>query len=94
MYTLVYFNNQLNRPDTLQSFLQSNIDEWPLLQIDCVTPYYGTEQGLIKEVCDCLNQNDLQIEVTYNMTQNSSTEFINNERMVHFLVIQIHVTQI
>ena len=74
MFTLVYINGNLNRPETLSTFLQSNIGKCPLLQVDCVTPYMGKEQDLIQEVCEHLNRIDPQIEVTYKTTQNVSAE--------------------
>lgn len=38
MFTLVYINNQFNRPDTLLPFLQTNVGKSEIIQIDCVTP--------------------------------------------------------
>jgi len=64
-----------------------------LLQVDCVTPFYGTEQDLIDEVCNHLNSIDPIIEVKYNFTQNISNEIINNNELVLFFVIQIQVSQ-
>jgi hypothetical protein len=46
MFTLIYINGNFNRPETLQSFLQSNIGKSPMLQVDCVSPYKGTDQDL------------------------------------------------
>lgn len=63
MYTLVYLNGNLNRPDTLPSFLQSNMGQSPLLQIDCVTPFQGTAEELAEKVCDYLNTIDPLIDV-------------------------------
>lgn len=93
MFTLVYINKQFNRPDTLTSFLQSNIGKSPLLQIDCISPYKGSEQELVRDACNYLNTIDPQIEVTYNVTQNISSEEKNGNRFVHFIVMQINVTQ-
>ena len=89
MFTLVYINGSLNRPDTLTSFLQSNVGKSAMLQIDCVSPYRGTEQDLIKEVCVHLNTIDPKIMVEYDSTQNITSESVNNKRTVHFLVMQI-----
>lgn len=93
MFTLVYINGNLNRPDNLSSFLQSNIGKSPVLQVDCVTPYKGTEQDLINDVCEHLNRVDPQIEVTYNSTQNISAENVKTNSLVHFLVMQISVSK-
>jgi len=93
MFTLVYIQNRFNRPDTLTSFLQSNIGKSPLLQIDCISPYQGTEKELVRDACNYLNTIDPQIEVTYNMTQNISSEEKKGNRLVHFIVMQINVTQ-
>ncbi len=93
MFTLVYIQNRFNRPDTLTSYLQSNIGNSPLLQIDCISPYKGSEQELVRDACNYLNTIDSQIEVTYNMTQNISLEEKKGNRLVHFIVMQINVTQ-
>jgi len=93
MYTLVYINGHLNRPDTLSSFLNLNIGESPLLRVDCVTPFKGTEQELIKEVCTYLNRIDPHVEVNYNITQNVSTETNVAGNWVHFLVMQINISE-
>ena len=92
MFTLVYLNSNFNRPDTLPVFLQSNIGKSPLLQIDCVTPFQGTPDELLEKVCQHLNSIDPQIEVTYNITKNVSTESTMTKRLVNFMVIQVRVT--
>lgn len=92
MYTLIYLKGQFNRPDTLLPFLQSNIGQSPLLRVDCVSPYCGTEEEIIKEVCEYLNGISPDIDVTYNLTQNISTEDTPTHHLVHFLVIQINVS--
>lgn len=93
MYTLVYLNGNLNRPDTLSSFLQTNLGKSPLLQIDCVTPFQGTPDELIERVCEHLNSIDQQIEVSFNVIQNVSSETTNTKQFVHFIVIQIRVNK-
>ena len=93
MYTLVYINGNLNRPDTLPSFLQANLGKSPLLQIDCVTPFQGTPDELIERVCEHLNSIDQQIEVSFNVIQNVSSETTNTKQFVHFIVIQIRVNK-
>lgn len=93
MFTLVYLKNQFNRPDTLLPYLQSNIDQSPLLRVDCISPYHGTVQELIGEVCAYLNGVDPVIEVAYNITCNSSTESNNQGNWVHFVEIQLKVTR-
>ena len=50
MFTLIYLNGRFNRPDTLQPFLETNVGKYPLMQIDCVTPYHGTERGMVEEL--------------------------------------------
>lgn len=94
MFTLVCINGSLNRPDTIPSFLQSNMGKNALLQVDCVTPYNGTEQELIKEVCLHLNGIDPRIEVTYNATQSVSAELSKTVQQVNYLVIQVDIKQI
>lgn len=94
MYTLVYYlNGHLNRPDNLGSFLSSNVGKSPLLTVDCVTPYQGTEKDLIDEVCKHLNRVDPHVKVVYNVTQNISTEVTQSKPLVHFLVMQIDVSE-
>lgn len=91
MQTLVYTNNRFNRPNTLLFFLQSNIDKSPLLQIDCLTPYHGTEKELINDVCAFLNGLDSNIVVKYRMTQNVSIDESNSKQTIDFMVIQINI---
>ena len=93
MFTLVYINNQFNRPDTLVPFLKSIIGQSPLLRIDCVNPYHGTVDEIIREACDYLSSVCPQIEVIYNITQNVSTETNEDGNWVHFLVMQITVSE-
>ncbi len=93
MFTLVYIQNRFNRPDTLITFLKSNIGNSPLLQIDCISPYKGTEKELVRDACNYLNTIDPQIEVAYNVTHNISSEEKNGNKLVHFIVIQINVSQ-
>ena len=88
MFTLIYNNGQFNRPDTLLPFLQSNVGEYPLLRVDCITPYKGTVDEFISDVCKYLSSVAPEYDVTYNITQNSSTEGDS----VTYLVIQIHVS--
>lgn len=63
MYTLIYHNEQFNRPDTLLPFLQANVVKSPQIQIDYRMPYYGTAGQLMNEVCAYLSNLDSQIEV-------------------------------
>lgn len=93
MFTLIYIKDQFNRPDALLPFLQSNVGQSPLLQIDCVTPYLGTEKDLQNEVCKYLSSIDPQISVSYVTTQNFSSEIKNNKSIIHFAVIQVSITQ-
>ena len=74
MFTLIYNNGQFNRPDTLVPYLQSNIGEYPLVRVDCITPYKGKEEDLIRDVCEYLSKVDSSVNVTYNITQNVITE--------------------
>lgn len=91
MFTLVYLRNQFNRPETLLPFLQNNVGLSPLLRIDCVTPYQGTPQELIKEVCDYLSSIDPDIEVAYNVTATAGTG-LSQQPYVEFLEVQINVS--
>ena len=61
------------------------------MQIDCVTPYEGTEQELINEVCDYLNRIDSQIEVNYNVTISKNSESSCGGTKVNYLAIQLQV---
>ena len=91
MFTLIYYQGKFNRPDTLLPFLESTVGKNPLMQIDCVTPYEGTEQDLINEVCDYLNRIDSQIEVNYNETMSKNSESSNSGTKVNYLAIQLQV---
>jgi hypothetical protein len=89
MYTLVYLNGNLNRPDTLPFFLQSNVGKTPLLQIDCVTPFQGTAEERAEKVCSHLNAIDPQVEVKIQEIKNTSTESAKSNKQVHFMVLQL-----
>ena len=91
MFTLIYNNGQFNRPDTLVPFLQSNIGEYPLLQVDCVTPFSGRKDDLVKAVCEYLSKIVLDIEVTPNVTPESNTESNQDGNYVNYLALQVHV---
>ena len=91
MFTLVYFHGQFNRPDTLLPFLQSNMRQAPMLQIDCVEPFKGTVEQLKKEVCEYLSKIDPQIEVIPNVELYPSTERTSKGDVVNFLAMQVLV---
>ncbi len=91
MYTLVYLNGNLNRPDTLPSFLQSNVGKSALLQIDCVTPFQGTPDELAENVCSHLCAIDPQVEVKLQEIKNASTDVAKTENQVNFMVLQIEI---
>lgn len=92
MYTLVYLNGNLNRPDTLPSFLQANIGKSTLLQIDCVTTFQGSPDELAEKVCGYLNAIDPQVEVKLQAIKNASTEVAETGQWVNFMVIQIQIS--
>ena len=91
MFTLIYFQGKFNRPDTLVPFLESNVGKKPLIQIDCLTPYQGTEQDLIKDLCDYLNGMNSQIEVIYNVTMSKNSETSNEGTKINYLAVQLQV---
>lgn len=93
MFTLIYNHGEFNQPDNLLPFLQSNVGEWTLIQVDCITPYPGTKEELIQVICEYLNHVSPDIEVTYNITNESETTSSNAKKEVNYLVMQIHVTQ-
>jgi len=92
MYTLIYLNGQFNKPDTLESFIRTNIGQSPSLRVDCLTPYRGTEHDIINDVCRYLNGIYKQLEVSYCTTQNVSTKVKEGFDYVDFLVIQIRIS--
>ena len=91
MFTLIYNKGQFNRPDTLVPFLQSNVGEYPLLQVDCVTPFSGSKDDLERAVCDYLSKIVSDIEVTPNVTPEYSTERNAKGDFVDYLALQVHV---
>lgn len=93
MFTLIYFQGKFNRPDTIAPFLENNVGKNPLMQVDCVTPYQGSEQDLIKELCEYLNGINPQIEVNYNVTMSKNSESSNVGTTVNYLAIQLQVNQ-
>ena len=93
MYTLVSLNGNLNRPDTLPFFLQSNVGKTPLLQIDCVTPFRGTPEELVEKVCTHLNAIDPQVEVKLQEIKNASMEVSKIVQQVSFMVVQFQITK-
>ena len=94
MFTLIYYNGQFNRPDTLLPFLESNVGETPFLQIDCVTPYQGTVEGLIQEACHYLNGIDSHIAVNHQEILSKSTDSCAGKTIVKYLSVQLHVSQV
>lgn len=91
MFTLIYFQGKFNRPNTLVPFLESHVGMNPIVQIDCVTPYQGTEQDLIKDLCDYLNGINSQIEVIYNVTMSKNSETSNEGTKINYLAVQLQV---
>ena len=91
MFTLIYFQGKFNRPNTLVPFLESHVGMNPIVQIDCVTPYQGTEQDLIKDLCEYLNGMDSQIEVLYNVTMSKNSETSNEGTKINYLAVQLQV---
>lgn len=92
MYTLVYLNGNLNRPDTLPSSLQSNVGKNPMLQIDCVTPFQGTADELAEKACSHLNAIVPQVEVKLQEIKNAGTEVAQTRHLVNFMVIQMRIS--
>lgn len=91
MYTFIYFQGKFNRPETLVPFLESNVGMEPLVQIDCVTPYLGTEQDLVKDLCEYLNGLDSQVKVNYNVTISINSESSNAGIKINYLAVQLLV---
>lgn len=91
MYTLIYYNGQFNRPDTLLPFLQTNVGATPMIQIDCNMPYVGTAGQSVDAVCAYLSEIDSQIEVLSNMILKRSSERKESGQMVSYLVLFIDV---
>ena len=91
MFTLIYFQGKFNRPDTLVPFLESHVGMNPIIQIDCVTPYLGTEQDLIKDLCEYLNGMNSQIEVSHNVTMSKNSETSNEGTKINYLAVQLQV---
>ena len=91
MFTLIYNKGQFNRPDTLVPFLQSNVGEYPLLQVDCITPFPGSKDDLERVVCEYLSKINPDIEVTPNVTPEYSTERNAKGNFVNYLSLQVHV---
>ena len=94
MFTLVYLNGKFNRPENLKPYLETNIGKSSLVQVDCITPYKGTETELVEAVCTYLNSMVKGINVSYNCTQNASTESTDNGQFMNYLVIQLNVTEL
>ena len=93
MYTLIYYNGQFNRPDTLLPFLESNVGKTPFLQIDCVTPYQGTVEGLIQETCNYLNEINSHIAVNHQEILSKSTDSCAGKSIVKYLSVLLEVNQ-
>lgn len=93
MFTLIYYQGKFNRPDTLLPYLESNLEKSPIMQIDCVTPYNGTEQDLINDLCEYLNGIAPQIEVNYNVTMSKNSETSKGGTKINYLAVQLLVNQ-
>ena len=93
MFTLIYLNGKFNRPDTLSQFLRSNAGESPFIQIDCITPFPGTKDELIRSVCEYLSKIDPEIQVTHNVAVDSRTESDPQGGLVNYLAMQIYVKE-
>ena len=94
MYTLIYMDGHFNRPETLESYILSNAGgDSALLRIDCLTPFKGSEQDFIHDVCHYLSSVNPHYEVSYDTTQNVRTEESDGQLFVHFLVIQVLISE-
>lgn len=91
MFILLYQNGQFNRPDTLQTFLQTNVGKSPQIQINCIMPYNGMAGQLEDAVCAYLSKIDPQIEVLPNMIQTRFSEKTESGQVVSCLVMYIDV---
>jgi hypothetical protein len=91
MFTLIYYNGQFNRPETLLPFLQGNVGQSPQIQIDCIMPYNGSAGQLEDAVCAYLSKIDPQIEVLPNVIQAKSSEKTEAGQVVSYLVMYIDV---
>ena len=93
MFTLIHLNSRFNKPATLLPFLQSNIGNTPMLCVDCVTPYMGTEDELVQSVCDYLSNIVPTLSVKCDEILNVSKETTNGGTMVKYLNLTIHVSK-
>jgi hypothetical protein len=93
MFTLVYIKNQFNRPENLLPFLKANVGESTLIRVDCITPFQGSEDDIVNEVCRYLNTIDSGLNVSCESIQNSSNDNNETKQQVHFLVMQVKISQ-
>lgn len=93
MYTLIYMDGHFNRPETLGTYILANAGKSPLLRVDCLTPFKGSEQDFVHDVCHYLSSVNPHYEVSCNTTQNVSTEKKDGQSFVNFLAMQIAITE-
>lgn len=91
MFTLIHLNSRFNKPTTLLLFLQSNIGNTPMLRVDCVSPYMGTEDELAQNVCDYLSNITPTLSVTCDKVLNASKENTDGGTIVKYLDLQIQI---
>ena len=75
-------------------FLETNVGKYPSLQVDCITPFPGTKDDMVKAVCVYLSGIVTGIVVVPNITQNTGTESNAKGMTVNYLVLQIKVQNI
>ena len=93
MFTLVYIKNQFNRPENLIPFLKANVGGSALIKVDCITPFQGSEDDMVNEVCMYLNTVDSELNISCESIQNSSDENNEAKQLVHFMVLQAKISQ-
>ena len=93
MFTLIYNNGTLNKPDNLLAFLEANVGKDTLIQIDCITPFSGTAEQMEQKVCYHLSKITPRIRVKHKMTRNCSTVFNSDGEFVDYLVMWIQITE-
>ena len=74
-------------------FLKANIGKSALIRVDCITPFQGSEEDIVNEVCKYLNTLDSSLNVLYESIQNLSIENDGTKQQIFFLVMQAKISK-